>query len=202
VPGTIQTSANEGRRELQFNIFEPFFTTKAPGQGSGLGLSTVYGIVQQSNGHIYVYSEPGKGTTFKIYLPRVEEPLPAAASPIAARRLEGSETVLLVEDESSLREVAREFMEKKGYLVLEAKDAAEAIQVAQQHLGAIDLLLTDVVMPGMNGRQLAESLSGTRPYMKVIYMSGYTDNARSFVGIMKNWMDPVTPMVSVATRFR
>jgi PAS domain S-box-containing protein len=165
--------------ETQSHIFEPFFTTKGP-KGTGLGLSTVYGIVKQSGGYIWVFSEPGKGTTFKIYLPRVAEPAetPALVAPHAeATATEaGTETILLVEDEANLRYLARQYLEKQGYRVLEAADGAVAVQIAVAHEGMIQLLLTDVIMPGMNGRELAQRISEIRPNVKILYMSGYTEN--------------------------
>ena len=166
--------------DTQSHIFEPFFTTKGP-KGTGLGLSTVYGIVKQSGGYIWVYSEVGRGTTFKIYLPRVpsvEEPavLPVAA-PVQFQKVEpGTETILLVEDETNLRYLARQYLEKQGYKVVEAADGAVAMQIAVAHEGIIHLLLTDVIMPGMNGRELAQRISEIRPNVKVLYMSGYTEN--------------------------
>ena len=172
--------------ETQNHIFEPFFTTKGL-KGTGLGLSTVYGIVKQSEGYIWVYSEPGKGTTFKVYLPRVNyigEPVsvqPAAAPPKAEY---GHETVLLVEDEAKLRGLARQSLEGQGYTVIEAGDGIEAMQQAQGHRGPIHLLLTDVIMPGMNGRELAGQLAPRRPEMRVLYMSGYTENAIGHNGML------------------
>jgi PAS domain S-box-containing protein len=165
--------------ETQSHIFEPFFTTKGT-KGTGLGLSTVYGIVKQSGGYIWVYSESGKGTTFKIYLPRVADAVESRAvvavpaESIAAEP--GTETVLLVEDEANLRYLARQYLEKQGYRVLEAADGAVATQIAVAHEGIIHLLLTDVIMPGMNGRELAQRISEIRPNVKVLYMSGYTEN--------------------------
>ena len=166
--------------ETQSKIFEPFFTTKGP-KGTGLGLSTVYGIIKQSGGYIWVFSELGRGTTFKIYLPRVasvEEPLPQfAAKPAQFQRVEpGTETILLVEDEANLRYLARQYLEKQGYKVIEAADGAVAMQIAVAHEGTIHLLLTDVIMPGMNGRELAQRISEIRPNVKILYMSGYTEN--------------------------
>ena len=161
--------------ETQSRIFEPFFTTKEPGKGTGLGLSTVYGIVRQSGGHIWVYSELGQGTTFKIYLPRigkgarVENPAPAPA--LSSR---GTGTILLVEDEDALRELTRSLLEGDGYTVLEAERPDKAIEIALGHSGPIHLMLTDMVMPGMNGRVLAANLAPIRPAMKVVFMSGYT----------------------------
>ena len=164
--------------ETQSRIFEPFFTTKGP-KGTGLGLSTVYGIVKQSGGYIWVYSEPGKGTSFKIYFPRAVEAEPVSAEPAAA--VESAEppreTILLVEDEGNLRRLTRHFLENQGYTVLEAADGAAAVQIAVAHQGTIHLLLTDVIMPGMNGRELAQRVSEIRPNIKVLYMSGYTENA-------------------------
>jgi PAS domain S-box-containing protein len=166
--------------ETQSHIFEPFFTTKGP-KGTGLGLSTVYGIVKQSGGYIWVYSEVGKGTTFKIYLPRVasvgEPATLVAASSVQFQKVEpGTETILLVEDEANLRYLARQYLEKQGYKVIEAADGAVAMQIAVAHEAVIHLLLTDVIMPGMNGRELAQRISEIRPNVKVLYMSGYTEN--------------------------
>ena len=165
--------------ETQSHIFEPFFTTKGT-KGTGLGLSTVYGIVKQSGGYIWVYSEVGRGTTFKIYLPRVASLEVAPAQPPESRQLQkvepGTETILLVEDEANLRYLARQYLEKQGYKVIEAADGAVAMQIAVAHEAVIHLLLTDVIMPGMNGRELAQRVSEIRPNVKVLYMSGYTEN--------------------------
>jgi two-component system cell cycle sensor histidine kinase/response regulator CckA len=161
--------------ETQARIFEPFFTTKEIGKGTGLGLSTVYGVVRQSGGHIWVYSEPGQGTTFKIYLPlaghtaREKQPLAAPAE-----SLRGSETILLVEDEEALRGLTRSLLQDNGYTVLEAALPEAAAEIALRHGGQVHLLLTDMVMPGMTGRELAAKLAPIRPEMKVVYMSGYT----------------------------
>jgi PAS domain S-box-containing protein len=165
--------------ETQSHIFEPFFTTKGT-KGTGLGLSMVYGIVKQSGGYIWVFSEIDKGTTFKIYLPRVSstgEPAAPIAAPIDYRKVEpGTETILLVEDEANLRYLARQYLEKQGYKVIEAADGAVAMQIAVAHEATIHLLLTDVIMPGMNGRELAQRISEIRPNVKILYMSGYTEN--------------------------
>jgi PAS domain S-box-containing protein len=172
--------------EVQAHIFEPFFTTKQKGKGTGLGLSTVYGIVKQSGGHIWVYSEAGQGTTFQIYLPRVEAPVEAPQLPeTTTKDLQGDETILITEDDDSLREVTRTFLEGFGYKVLEAEGPAHALRIAERHQGPIHLLLTDVVMPGMNGRELAEKLAPKQPQMKVIYMSGYTSDAIVERGVLE-----------------
>jgi signal transduction histidine kinase/ActR/RegA family two-component response regulator len=173
---------DEGTRA---RIFEPFFTTKPFGEGTGLGLATVHGIVNQSGGTIWVYSEPGRGTTFKIYLPRVTDT--AAVEPSASPADEtprGSETVLLVEDQGDVRDYACDVLEAQGYTVLLAKDGADALAVAGAHAGRIHLLLTDVVMPGMSGRELAEGLTRVRPDVAVLYMSGYPDRAVVDHGIL------------------
>jgi two-component system cell cycle sensor histidine kinase/response regulator CckA len=172
-------------KETQAHIFEPFFTNKEKGKGTGLGLATVHGIVKQSGGHVGVYSEPGKGTTFKVYLPRGEgEPKSTQFSKEARKPTGGSETILLVEDEEAVRTLASEVLRKRGYRVLESASAEDALQVSGRHQGTIHLLLTDVVMPQMSGRKVAELLASRRPKMKVLYMSGYTDNAIVHHGIL------------------
>ncbi len=206
--------------ETQSHIFEPFFTTKGP-KGTGLGLSTAYGIVKQSGGYIWVYSELGKGTSFKLYLPRVTAAgaaVTAQPSAMAAKVEHGNETILLVEDEETLRTMGKLYLEGEGYTVLEAADGTAALQVAKQHAGPIHLLLTDVIMPGMNGRELANQISPTRPEMKVLFMSGYTENAIGHNGmlddgitllqkpftlpalkaIVREMLDSVTPKTSIA----
>jgi PAS domain S-box-containing protein len=166
--------------ETQAHIFEPFFTTKESGKGTGLGLATVYGIVKQSGGYIWVYSEPGQGATFKVYLPRTEE---EAVPSGRERRTEmpvlqhGSETILLVEDEDGVRELAREYLEASGYKVIEAEEGHTALELAAMHAGPIHLLMTDIVMPGISGREVAERIAHIRPGIKVLFMSGYTDQA-------------------------
>lgn len=173
--------------ELQSHIFEPFFTTKEQGKGTGLGLATVYGVIKQSGGYIWVESEIGKGTTFKIYLPRVEEAIedkPESRSPVGLAQIH--RTVLLVEDERSLRKLTRTMLEEVGCTVLEAVDAAQALAIAGQTDSPIDLLLTDVIMPGMSGRAVADRLVPLRPGMKVLFMSGYTDRVLARHGALEN----------------
>jgi CheY-like chemotaxis protein len=173
--------------ETQSRIFEPFFTTKGA-KGTGLGLSTVYGIVKQSGGFIFVDSQPRRGTAFRAYFPRVDGAEAAAAAaqdslglPRADR---GNETILLVEDESNLRRLARQYLETQGYKILEAEDSAAALQIVDGYMGPIDLLLTDVIMPGMNGRELAVRIAQLLPAVRVLYMSGYTENAVGHDGML------------------
>jgi PAS domain S-box-containing protein len=173
-------------KEVKARIFEPFFTTKEVGKGTGLGLATVYGIVKQGGGGIWVYSEEGQGTTFKIYLPRAEEVASMSAqAEVRADMPSGSETVLLVEDDLRVRELVRRVLRGQGYTLLEAQDGQEAWRMASQYAGTIDLLLTDVVMPGMGGRVLAEQLVEARPEMKIIFMSGYADDAIGHHGVLE-----------------
>lgn len=174
-------------KETQANLFEPFFTTKKMGKGTGLGLATVYGIVKQNNGFINVYSEPGHGTTFKIYLPwhvggQADEPLNPIDSTEALGR--GYETVLLVEDESGILALTTMMLERQGYTVLAASTPCEAIRLANEHPGEIHLLITDVVMPEMNGRKLAERLMPLHPNLKLLFMSGYTSNVIAHQGVL------------------
>jgi len=167
----------------QSRIFEPFFTTKEEGKGTGLGLATVHGIVKQSNGYICVYSEPGRGTTFKIYLPRTEPGAKTAAEVPKPELLRGSETILLAEDEESLRRLTRQVLENSGYRVVTAASGEEAERLAESYEGPIHLLLSDVVMRGLSGRELVERLVPRHPGMKVLYMSGYTNDAVLHHGI-------------------
>jgi CheY-like chemotaxis protein len=171
--------------EVKARLFEPFFTTKEKGKGTGLGLAMVYGIVKQSGGYIWVYSEPRHGTTFKIYLPRIEadpEPLAPKAAPVSLR---GSETVLVVEDEEAVRSLIRTVLETRGYVVIAAEAGEAALRLANAHDGVIHLLVTDVVMPGMSGRDLAEHLAPVRREMKALYLSGYTDDAIVQHGVLE-----------------
>jgi two-component system, cell cycle sensor histidine kinase and response regulator CckA len=186
--------------ETRARIFEPFFTTKPKGKGTGLGLSTVLGIVQQSGGHVTVESTPNQGTAFRIFLPRTNEartPPPPVREPKPPTTRRGSETVLLVEDEGQLRVLARDILRGAGYQVFDAPNAAEAIKAAQRHAGPIHLLVTDVVMPHIGGRELARRLAVERPRMRVLYMSGYTDDAIVHHGIVDPSIaflpKPITP---------
>jgi two-component system, cell cycle sensor histidine kinase and response regulator CckA len=173
-------------KEVQSRIFEPFFTTKENGKGTGLGLSTVYGIIKQSKGNIWVYSEPGKGTTFKIYLPWVEKTAPMRKNSMREVQIpHGSETVLAVEDEEMVRNIVLKSLTKYGYKVLAAPDGEEALRICKRHEGPIHLILTDVVMPGISGKEIARQAKELRPDLKVLFMSGYTDNAIVNNGILE-----------------
>jgi PAS domain S-box-containing protein len=167
-------------------VFEPFFTTKGPGKGTGLGLSTVYGIVKQSGGSVWVYSELGQGTTFKIYLPRVDAVAQKVQLTPTATSVRGTETVLIVEDEAKVRHLAERILRAAGYTVLTARNGVEALLLVERHDGPVHLMLTDVVMPGMTGRSLATQLKDTRPRTKVLFMSGYTDDAILHHGLLDN----------------
>jgi len=172
--------------QTKSHIFEPFFTTKEKGKGTGLGLATVYGIVKQSDGYIWVYSEPGHGTSFKIYLPRVAEaPGPARPGFELSASVRGSETVFVVEDDEMVRALIRRMLETRGYTVLLAPHGDEALQLLERHPGRVDLLMTDVVMPGMSGRDLADRVAERRPGIKVLYLSGYTDDAIVRHGVLE-----------------
>jgi two-component system, cell cycle sensor histidine kinase and response regulator CckA len=176
--------------ETQAHLFEPFFTNKEPGKGTGLGLATAYAVITQSGGHFSVYSELGRGTTFKVYLPRIEaaldEVVGAELGPVQVDQLRGSETVLLVEDEAIVRRLTQETLTGNGYTVLEAQGGADALQKLHEQNGPIHLLLTDVVMPKMSGRELARRLGRSHPGIKVVYMSGYP-----ICGIIEN--DAIKP---------
>ena len=172
--------------ETRRHIFEPFFTTKSAGKGTGLGLSTVYGIVQRAGGHIRVVSAPGKGSTFTVYLPRVEAPA-AVEEPerTVGDTVHGAETILVVEDEDAVRSMMREALEARGYRVLVARNGVEALDLAGRYGDYIDLLITDVIMPQMNGAELAQRLARLRPGLRVLFVSGYTDDAVIRLGVLE-----------------
>jgi two-component system cell cycle sensor histidine kinase/response regulator CckA len=172
--------------QTQARMFEPFFTTKGPGKGTGLGLATVYGVVKQSGGYIYVYSEVGRGSTFKIYLPQVTAKLDVLSPDTDKRRSSrGTETILFVEDEQSVRELVRDFLVGAGYCVLEASDGVQGLKVAAAHPGPIHMLITDVVMPHLSGPQLAAKLSAERAGLKTLFISGYTDDTVFRHGVLE-----------------
>jgi CheY-like chemotaxis protein len=172
--------------ETQAHIFEPFYSTKESGRGTGLGLSTVYGIVKQSGGYIWVYSERGHGSTFKVYLPLVEEPVETGAERADMQATRGgSETILLVEDEEGVRDLTRTILDAEGYTVLVAENVAHAEELAATNKGEIHLLFTDMVMPGMSGRDLAQRITRRHPRMRVLFMSGYTDNVITQGGVLE-----------------
>ena len=179
------------------HIFEPFYTTKSTGEGTGLGLATIYGIVKQNDGFVNVYSEPGQGTTFRIYLPRFEgEPAEEKKEQSSGKLQGGGETILLAEDEGAIRDILGRLLGNLGYTVLEAESPEQALTLVNEHAGAIDLLLTDVVMPGMNGRDLAETVKEDYPDLKVIYMSGYTPNVIAHRGILDDGVEFLSKPIS------
>jgi two-component system, cell cycle sensor histidine kinase and response regulator CckA len=190
------------------HIFEPFYTTKEQGKGTGLGLATVYGIVKQSGGFIWVYSEPGMGTAFKIYFPRVQSVtrrLPACESSGETINLLGHETLLVVEDENAVRQPACEFLRQNGYTVIEARDGLQAVEVAEKHHGRIDLMITDVVMPGMSGGQLAELLAEKYADMKVLFMSGYSEKVvlrHKILDVQTNFLPKPFTLKSLGAKIR
>jgi two-component system cell cycle sensor histidine kinase/response regulator CckA len=183
-------------------LFEPFFTTKPPGKGTGLGLSTVFGIVKQSGGSLEVYSEPGRGSSVKIYFPRIDQPISVEDAGRKRQLMRGTETILLVEDDEMVRNLVHETLEREGYKVIGAADPLEAQRIAEAHRGKIQLLITDVVMPRLSGKELAKALVGRRPDMKVLYMSGYTDSAIVNSGILQKEVaflqKPFTPSALAA----
>ena len=191
-------------REVLGHIFEPFFTTKELGRGTGLGLSTVYGIVKQSGGYIYAHSEPGSGTSFDVYLPRVPEP--AMVVELAVPSVQGgSETILVVEDDEGMRALTCEVLEDRGYDVVAASDGGHAMEIVRRKQLEAELLITDVVMPRMNGRELARRLRDRRPELKVLYMSGYSARVMSHRGLVQDeaqlLQKPFTPR-SLADKVR
>jgi len=200
------TDTGEGMtKDVQDNIFEPFFTTKERGKGTGLGLATVYGIVKQLNGHIYVYSEPGQGTTFKIYFPIISGPVVGKTMEKETGLALGTETILVVDDDPSIRRLVSDALEPLGYTIVEAVCGEEALELCRTPGKDIDLILSDVIMPGMNGKELLEKVHAERPEIKSILMSGYTDNIVARQGVLKPGIvfinKPLRP-ISLANRIR
>jgi CheY-like chemotaxis protein len=172
--------------DTKARIFEPFFTTKAHGKGTGLGLATVYGIVKQSEGHVWAYSEPGRGTTFKIYLPQVDQPTsPRERKGLESARPRGNETILLVEDDEQVRASTCRMLASLGYRVIVADGGAQAFELMDRHQGDLHILVTDVVMPGLSGRKVVEELRRKRPELKALFLSGYTDEAIVRHGVLE-----------------
>ena len=195
---TVSDTGTGMNAATRSHVFEPFFTTKERGKGTGLGLSTVYGIVKQSEGYVALESEPGRGTTFKVCLPRVDAPVEAtSASPVQTRSRGGDETVLVVEDQEPVRRLTRKVLELQGYAVLAAADGPEALRMAEHHSGIIHILVTDVVMPGMSGREVGRRLAAVRPEMRVLYLSGYADDSIVRHGVLEPGLSflqkPFTP---------
>ena len=171
--------------DTKTHLFEPFYTTKERGKGTGLGLATVYGVVKQSNGFIWVYSEPGKGTTFKTYFPEKEgADIKSATAHRTESGFRGTETILIVEDETAVRTLACRILEDRGYTVLKARESSEALRLAKEYSGEIQMVITDVVMPGLSGPRLVSGFEAERPGIKALYISGYTDNAIVHHGIL------------------
>jgi two-component system, cell cycle sensor histidine kinase and response regulator CckA len=194
---TISDTGSGIDKLTQSRIFEPFFTTKEKGKGTGLGLSTVFGIVKQSGGSIWLYSEVGRGTTFKVYLPSIDQPKDSLSRGEAPRILQGSETILLIEDDDQVRVVTGSILRKNGYRVIEASNAMEAFESSAGHVGTIDLLLTDVIMPQLSGPELAKRLAPTRPDMKVLFMSGYTGDSIVRHGVLSATMSFLAKPITV-----
>jgi signal transduction histidine kinase len=189
---TVSDNGSGMDAETRSHLFEPFFTTKPQGQGTGLGLATVYGIMKQSDGHIEIDSAPGRGTTFRLYFPRVDEPAEERPAVAPEPQRHGTETILLVEDVEALRQLVGEMLRGRGYTVLEADCGRAALEIADRHPGVIDLLLTDLVMPGITGRQVAREVALRQPAIQVIFMSGYSDEALGARGML----DPGTILLT------
>jgi two-component system, cell cycle sensor histidine kinase and response regulator CckA len=183
---TVSDSGCGMTPEIQARVFEPFFTTKGPGEGTGLGLATVHGIIKQSGGSIDLYSEVGHGSTFKVYLPAVDEPMHPTIHDSGSEKVKGgAETVLLVEDEDAVRAIAILALQTQGYTVVHAENGAMALSAVEKHAGHLDLLVTDVVMPGMSGREVADAVCCRYPGLRVLYVSGYTDDAVIRHGVLQ-----------------
>jgi CheY-like chemotaxis protein len=200
---TVSDSGIGMDRETMENIFEPFFTTKEVGKGTGLGLSMVYGIIKQHNGNINVYSEVGKGTTFKIYLPLAQTKIEAISKPETNTLPEGKgETIIIAEDEPQVREIVRHLLQKSGYKIIEAENGEDAVKKFKDNRGTLSLVLLDVIMPVKNGREAYEEIKGIEPSVKIIFMSGYTDDIISKKGLLEEGFDLITKPINPETLVR